>query len=604
MKQGGGASGNAVVLKSCNGGCLLPASHRNALRRIRAMELLVGKGHASASSLALTVLYLWQRESFPGLLRGAPRPDLHFARKPQVISFATWLAKRNFLEASFWLSSAYAAWVGDEMRVQRAMFFTPPKLSTRLIRNLVRNNASLTHHVWIDPASGGAAFLAPVAMRMAKELRKSGMKPKAILKHIESHLLGNDADPTLAQMSRQFLRMALCKEISEAKFEPRFEISVADALAGLERYRNKVDVVICNPPYRKMAAAEVSQHWTGYNDVIVGQPNLYGLFFKLVLQLLRQGGAAGLVTPTSFMSGRYFSRLRTYLLKNANTVQLDIVTKRDGIFAGAALETVITVLKKQKPKEVASCKTRVFVFDKACGFTSIGRCVLPNSGLAWPVPRDEGDTATIRAVNGTPFRLKDYGYRVRIGAFVWNRDQRETFRTARGTSRSRALFPLIWSSDIRQNGRLEFGRTQHKDESDMFVDMGQKDHSSVVRRPCVALQRVTSPEQPRRLVGAPVTRKLMQKYGGVVGENHVVFLEQLDSEPQLSPSQLAVVLRSDPIDRIFRCISGAVNVSVFELNQLPLPNPQVLARLLRKGMHVNDAVNEAFGNRADSYPAN
>lgn len=485
------------------------------MQRARALQPLVRKKPGGAARLALTILYLWQRESFPALVRRAPRPDKRLIQEPRMILFANLISKSNLLDGAFWLSSAYALWVGDGVRTERAMFFTPPELSTRLIDDLVRNKASLVRHVWMDPASGGAAFLAPVAKRMASELHNKGMRPKAILKHIAAHLIGNDIDSTLASMSKQFLRMALCKEITETGFEPRFEILKVDALSKLKHHEKRVDVVICNPPYRKMSAAEVSQYSGDYNDVIVGQPNLYGLFFKLALQLLRQGGVAGLVTPTSFMSGRYFSPLRTYLLKNADTVQLDIVTKRDGIFAEAALETVISILKKQKQKATSTRKTRVFAFGEARGFTSIGHCVLPNSGLAWPVPRDKGDAATIRAVNGTPFRLKDYGYRVRIGAFVWNRDQRETFRTIRGASRSRALFPLIWSSDIRQNGRLEFGRLQHEDESAKFVDMGQKDHSSIVCRPCIALQRVTSPEQPRRLVGAPVAREFLRKYGGV-----------------------------------------------------------------------------------------
>jgi len=576
---------------------LLPQKHQLVMQQARALQSLVKQKPGGAARLAFAILYLWQRESFPALVRCAPRPDKRIIREPRAILFANWLSKSNLLDGAFWLSSAYALWVGEGVRTERAMFFTPPELSTHIIDDLVRNKASLVHHVWMDPACGGAAFLAPVAKRMASELHKRGMKSKAILKHIAAHLIGNDIDPTLASMSRQFLRMVLCKEIMETGFEPRFEILKVDALLKIRHLDKRVDVVICNPPYRKMSAAEVSQYSKGYNDVIVGQPNLYGLFFKLALQLLRQGGVTGLVTPTSFMSGRHFSPLRTYLLKNADTMQLDILTKRDGIFAEAALETVISILKKQKPKATSVHKTRVFAFGNARVFTSIGHCVLPNSGLAWPVPRAKGDAVAIRAVSGIPFRLKDYGYRVRIGAFVWNRDQRDTFRTTRGTSRSRALFPLIWSSDICQNGSLEFGRLQQEDDSDKFVDMVQKDHSSVICRPCVALQRVTSPEQPRRLVGAPITRKFLQKYGGVVGENHVVFLEQVDSKPLLSPSQLALVLRSEPIDRIFRCIAGAINVSVFELNQLPLPNPQVLASLLRKGMNVDDAIRDAFRNQ-------
>lgn len=573
---------------------MLPDDRQSALRSICALQSMIDKEQTNASGLAFTVLHLWQRRSFPVLIYGVRRPDKCIASEPKVVAFADWLAQCDFLDAAFWLSSAYATWVGDEMRAHRAMFFTPPRLSKRLISNLVKNEASLTQHVWMDPASGGAAFLAPVAKRMAKELRKRGMKPKGILKHIASHLIGSDADPVLARMSQQFLRMALCNEITESDFEPSFDVTVADALTGLKRHESKVDVVICNPPYRKMTAAEVSRYQRIYDDVIVGQPNLYGLFFKLSLRLLRQGGVGGLLTPTSYLSGRYFSPLRTYLLRHADTMQLDVISERVGVFASAELETAITILRKRKPSKVAAGKTRVFIFDRKLGFTNIGRCVLPNSGLAWPVPRDKGDAATIRAVNGTPFRLKDYGYEARIGAFVWNRDKRETFREVQSVSKDCSVFPLIWSSDIRQSGRFEFGRLHREHDRDMYVDMERGDHNSVIRRPCIALQRVTSPDQPRRLVGAPVSNRLMQKFGGVVGENHVVFLEQIHSEAKLSPSRLAMVLRSGSVDRLFRCISGAVNVSVFELDQLPLPNPDVLADLLRRGMSVDKAVKMAF----------
>jgi len=449
----------------------------------------------------------------------------------------------------------------------------------------------------MDPASGGAAFLAPVAMQMAKELSAHGMGPAAILNHVATHLIGIDVDLTLANLSQQFLRMALYDEISKSDSEPIFNVSVADSLTELDHYRDKIDVVICNPPYRKMTAAEVSPYRKTYSDIITGQPNLYGLFFKLSLRLIRQEGVGGFLTPTSFLSGRYFSLLRTYLLQHANTVQLDIISKRGGIFSGAEIETAITILKKHKPSNVVNGRTRVFIFNERFAFASVGKCALPNSGLAWPVPRNKGDAGTILAVNGTPFRLKDYGYEARIGAFVWNRDKRETYSTVRDALKDSDIFPLIWSSDIRQNGRFQFGRLHGDDDCARYVNMGRGDHSSVIRRPCVALQRVTSPDQSRRLVGAPVSRKLMLKFGGVVGENHVIFLVQKQAKPKLSPSQLAMVLRSEYVDRLFRCISGAVNVSVFELGQLPLPDPDVLASLLRQGMPIDKAVETAFKAR-------
>jgi adenine-specific DNA-methyltransferase len=87
----------------------------------------------------------------------------------------------------------------------------------------------------------------------------------------------------------------------------------------------------------------------------------------------------------------------------------------------------------------------------------------------------------------------------------------------------------------------------------------------------------------------------MTKYRGFVGENHIVILEQDVDRPAVTPKQLAALLRSRPVDRYFRCISGATNVSAFELNQLVLPDPEVLKQELSKGGLVDAIVMRAFG---------
>jgi adenine-specific DNA-methyltransferase len=577
------------------GHCLLPKENQQFLKRIEELGPLACERAGGASRLVFTILYVWQYRSFPVLVRSGTRPNKDLAKDIRVIQFAEWLAQRDFFDAAFWLSSAYAAWVGESVRKKYAMYFTPPNLSARLIENLLDNGASLTGHAWMDPACGGAAFLAPVAQRMAKELRARNTKPKEALIHIASHLVGNDVDPDLACLSKQFLRMSLYNEIVEAGFEPSFRIGTADALLSLKRQRAEIDVVICNPPYRKMKGSEVAGYAKDYNDVIVGQPNLYTLFFKLALSLLKEDCIGGLLTPTSFLSGRYFSPLRTYLLENADTLQLDIVQERVGVFVAAELDTAMSILRKREPGKNCASETRVFVFRGESGFTNVGRCKLPNSGTSWPIPRSKADFKILRSINGSTFHLEDYGYQARVGAFVWNRDKRKTFHTKRAASKAATPFPLIWSSNIRQNGRFRFeGSLYGEHRQDMYIDMGRDGHGSVIRRPAIGLQRVTSSDQARRLVAAPISNSLIKEFGGVVGENHVVFLEQTESKPKLSPSQLAMVLRSDWIDRLFRCISGAVNVSVFELGQLPLPDPDVLGRLMRRGVPVNKAVRAAF----------
>jgi adenine-specific DNA-methyltransferase len=96
------------------------------------------------------------------------------------------------------------------------------------------------------------------------------------------------------------------------------------------------------------------------------------------------------------------------------------------------------------------------------------------------------------------------------------------------------------------------------------------------------------------LVAAPISENVVKKYGGYVGENHVVFL--LQSERAVCDvNLLAKILRSKTVDRLFRCISGSVSVSSSELAELSLPDPQVVHAALARGESIESAINEGYG---------
>jgi adenine-specific DNA-methyltransferase len=65
--------------------------------------------------------------------------------------------------------------------------------------------------------------------------------------------------------------------------------------------------------------------------------------------------------------------------------------------------------------------------------------------------------------------------------------------------------------------------------------------------------------------------------------------------PALTPEELALLLAVPAVDRYFRCISGATNVSGFELGQLALPDPEKVKELLKKGVSMREAVHVAYG---------
>lgn len=257
----------------------------------------------------------------------------------------------------------------------------------------------------------------------------------------------------------------------------------------------------------------------------------------------------------------------------------------------------MTVLRRRSEEDRMQVRTNVSVVSGAGHYTSVGECTLPNTGLAWPIPRSVEDVALLETATLSSFRLSDYGYRVRIGAYVWNRDKRPKYESLQDAQQvnAHAAMPLMWSRDIVPGGIIRLEDTSTYAGEHRFVDLGNKEHKSVVTSPCLVMQRVTSNDQPRRLVAAAVSTGVFDTYGGFIGENHVVIIEAISDKPALPPPQMAKLLSTHVLDRYFRCISGATNVSAFELNQLALPDPQELREATGNSNTMDEAVRQAFG---------
>lgn len=543
-----------------------------------------------------SALARWCKESFPGLPRCSLPVVAQLQRASALVAFVDFVKAQDLLEATYWLSSAYAQLAGEERRRQLAMFFTPPSLTKRLLDDLSASGVDFAARKFCDPACGGAAFLVPIALRMRDALRSRGASAAQILEHVQEHLLGFDKDAALCELSKHFLLMVLHDEVAATGSKPRFQVHQGDSLLQASHLGGTLDVVVCNPPFRKMPAAEVAHYRDGFADVIEAQPNLYALFIALCVKLLAPGGTCALVTPTSFLSGQYFSKLRTFLMTQTTVLSIGMVSDRLGVFIDVEQETALTLARREESGHAASTESEVSVVARDGQYVDVGRCVLPNGGAAWPIPRTEGDAALLRSAAASQATLADYGYAPRIGAFVWNRDTRTTYPSAKSAARAHGgtAVPLLWSSDIAPDGRLRFTGSAKANKEHCFVNLGSKAHPSVIRKPSVLLQRVTSNDQPRRLIAAAVPEVLLETYGGFVGENHTVILEQSSPQPALTPEQLAQLLTTPAVDRYFRCISGATNVSVFELSQLRLPEPARLKDLLAQGHDMVTAAHRAL----------
>ena len=469
----------------------------------------------------------------------------------------------DVLDASHLIGALYTGMMPATFRTRMGAYYTPPALCERLLDMATEAGVDWRSARVLDPACGGGAFLAPVARRMVRSLNESSAK--TALESIQRRLRGFERDPFAAWMSQVFLEVTLGDVSGEAGTRLRSVIRVCDSLEQTPEGEG-FDLVVGNPPYGRITLSPELRE--KFRRSLFGHANLYGVFTDLALRLTRPGGVIAYVTPTSFLAGEYFKALRGLLGREAPPVSIDFIGERKGVFADVLQEALLAVYRRGGGPGAGKVH---FISARPNGSierTTGGAFHLPQDlDRPWLIPRTETQSALVRRVDGLPYRLADYGYTVSTGPLVWNR-HKPSLRDRPGKGR----YPLIWAESVRSEGVFEF-RAEKRNHKPYFEPQAHEGWV-VTDFPCVLLQRTTAKEQCRRLIAAELPSAFIEEHGAVVVENHLNMIKPLNGAPRVTPAALAVLLNSDMVDQMFRCINGSVAVSAYELEALPLPPPE------------------------------
>jgi adenine-specific DNA-methyltransferase len=481
----------------------------------------------------------------------------------------TTAAQLEPIQAGYLIGTIYAAMLPEDLRARLGAYYTPPPLVDRLLAQATETGVDWTTCRVLDPACGGGAFLAPVARRMVLALKGD---PSRVLRHIAERLVGFEIDPFAGWMSQVFVEAILLETCrSSGKRLPRI-VTICDSLRS-HAVPPSFDLVIGNPPYGRTRLDDELRG--AYKRSLYGHANLYGIFTDLALRQVRAGGVVSYVTPSSFLGGQYFKRLRRLLATEAPPACIEFVSARKGIFDDVLQETVLATYRRGGPRSRGTAAVIEVVDLRSCTVKPAGSFELPPlAEEPWIVPRQSEQAALAERLRKMPHRLRDWGYSVSTGPLVWNRHKsqlRQRFEPK--------CVPLIWAEAVTPDGRFSF-RAEKRNHAPFFR-LGPRDHWLAVREPCVLLQRTTAKEQERRLVAAELPESFVAAHGAVTVENHLNMLRPQGFLTRVRPEVVAAFLNSSAADRAFRCVNGSVAVSAFELESLPLPAPDALDELAR-----------------------
>lgn len=518
------------------------------------------------------------RRSFPLPEFFALEKSTTLPERPSAIALSMGRAASMLepLAAAYLISVTYTAMLPDETRSRLGAYYTPPPLAARLVSMVTSAGIDWQTCRVLDPACGGGAFLAAVAGPLAKAATR--ISPEKFIFEIASRLTGFEIDPFAAWLSQVFLEATLMPWCHRINHRLPVVVQVCNSLEAQEPVEPGAhyDLVIGNPPYGRVS---LTPHLRArYSRSLYGHANLYGVFTDLAVRFTRVGGVIGYVTPTSFLAGEYFKSLRRLLAGSAPPINIDFISVRKGVFEDALQEAMLATYRKASAHLHSPTVHFVAPTDEdELTVEQGGTFDLPGGGGPWLVPRSIEQSRLVEKLRKMPYRLSDYGYQVSTGPLVWNR-HKDQLADKPGKSK----LPLIWAEAVTSDGHFQF-RADKKNHCPYFKILAGDDWL-ITRKPCVLVQRTTAKEQSRRLIATELPAVFVQRHGAVVIENHLNMVRPSSETPAMSAQIMAAMLNTPIVDRAFRCISGSVAISAYELENLPLPAPEELRQLVGRAV--------------------
>jgi adenine-specific DNA-methyltransferase len=459
------------------------------------------------------------------------------------------------------VGDAYLKALDPSTRLRQGRHYTPERLARAVWDEI--EEAGYDAGRIVDPACGtGSLLLEPLRNAVA-----SVENPTAALDALPDLIAGQDTDKIAVWLGNALLAaemLPVWARIPERRRRPVPQLlRFGD---GLAPSHDRPKIIVMNPPYGRVRLDMAER--IRWQETLYGHANRYALFLQAAIERASPGALIAAVIPTSFLGGAYFQRLRRFITERAPLVRLTFVDGRAGVFAGDVLqETCLAIFGRDaRPTSIACSQLSL---NGSIELRALPSAPSPRAGaLPWLLPRHPADGGLLKVAARMSARLPDYGWKASTGPLVWNRHKGQIFAEPR-----RGRLPILWAADIDAGCVC---RNRVRDQQ-RWIALRPQDEFMKLTEPAVLVKRTTAPEQLRRLIAGRIDADTLARWGGaVVVENHVNVLRASDPSSPLTAELLERLLQTPTFDRLYRCLTGTVAVSAYELEALALPPAPIM----------------------------
>ena len=333
----------------------------------------------------------------------------------------------------------------------------------------------------------------------------------------------------------------------------------------------KFDLVIGNPPYRKIA--KEAPEARALPDICYGAPNLYFLFAAMSLFNLKDSGELVYIIPRSWTSGAYFERFRAKFLTQDALEHIHLFVSRDKVFTQESVlqETVIIKVKKttEPPKYITvSTSQSNSDFSELTSFQAPYHTVVHGPANYVYLVTNDTDVQTLEQLSHLTYTLPKLGLKMRTGLTVDYRNQ----DALRAHAEDHAV-PLFYAHHLKK-GQVQFPLGKEPE----YLVTTQK---SLLQKNSnyLFVKRFTAKEEPRRLQCAIYLARNFPQFTHISTDNKLNFICGQDELSEDVVYGLYVLFNSTLYDRYYRLLNGSTQVNATEINAMPVPPLKTIAAM-------------------------
>ncbi len=310
--------------------------------------------------------YTSKPEEFLSFFRNSPLHDIFFNTSsklssiPEKIHFSLDENLSSSHLTPFHLSSINCT---TQSLKSKGQFFTPLYISQYIVKQSFHHfknsnrDKSLNHIHIADIACGTGNLILPILSYIRENvLEKQELRSADFLKFVTSNLYGFDLDPIalaicklrisfflslhypdvpLPNLSSNFLlgNSLLTETFNFASdMELEFFSKPVPHPSNSSDSDFRFDIIVSNPPYMVYGLRNAQNYHDDYKKFLRDnfltaeyKLSMYPLFIERSIKLLKNGGILGIITPDSFLLGKYYSKIRSFILQNTRILEFSML---------------------------------------------------------------------------------------------------------------------------------------------------------------------------------------------------------------------------------------------------------------------------------------